>query len=145
MASHGFNAGAHYVLQNGLASADIRFALLMTNTTADTENDGIAFVDDLATLDESNGANYVRKAAASETFTKDDTNDRSELDVADVTWTALGDGDRGLAGILYYAHVTNDSDSVPLWWEEFGSEQDPGGANFSMTINAEGLLQLQWA
>lgn len=143
MASHWFNAGFHYVLQNGLSSADVRVIACMTNTTADTENDGIAFVDDLATLDEHDGANAARKALGSETFSKDDTNDRAELDAADVTWTALGDGTRSIAGLLHIIHVTNDTDSIPLYWQEFGSAQDPGGANFTVSWNAEGIYQLQ--
>ena len=43
-----------------LNADDIRVALVMTNTTVDTENDGMVNVDDFATLDECDGANYVR-------------------------------------------------------------------------------------
>jgi hypothetical protein len=124
-----------------LNADDIRVALLMSNTTADTANDGISFVSGL-TLDECDGANYVRKALASETVTKDDTNDRAEFDAVDVTWSALGNGTRAVQGLLVYKHVTNDADSIPICWVEFSVNQNPGGSDFTVTWNAEGIIQL---
>jgi len=126
-----------------LNADDIRVALLMTNTTAGTENDGIVFVADFTTLDESTGAaNYVRKALANEAVNKDDANDRAEFDADDVTWTALGNDVRQLAGALVYKHVTVDADSPVIGWIEFATPQSPGGGDFTITWNAEGILQL---
>lgn len=121
---------------------DIRVALLMTNTTADTENDAKVYVGDFTTLDECDGANYVRKALANEAVNKDDTNDRAEFDADDVTWTALGNGTRAIQGALIYKHVTNDTDSPIIAFVEFSATQNPGGSDFTVSWNAEGILQL---
>ena len=83
-------------------------ALVMTNTTADTENDGIEHVGDLTTLDESDGSGYVRKALITKVVNLDDANDRAEFDADDITWTALGNGTRALQGVLLYVDADND-------------------------------------
>lgn len=143
MASKVFNEAKRAIAAGeiDLNADDIRVALLMSNTTADTANSGIVNVDDL-TLDECDGANYVRKALASEAVNKDDANNRAEFDAADVTWTALGVGTRASQGVLVYKHVTNDSDSIPIAWVEFASNVTHDGTDFTITWNAEGILQL---
>ena len=129
-----FNSAKNAILTAYLAGADLRLALLMTNTTADTENDGIVNVDDITTLDEFDGANYTRKALASEAVATDDANDRAGLDAADVTWTALGAGTRSIAGVLVYDHNTSDADSPVGWWLEFSSAKTPDGSDFTLSI-----------
>lgn len=124
-----------------LGADDIRVALLMNTTTVDTENDGIGFVGDIGTLGETAGTNYSRKALTGEVVTKDDGNDRAEFDADDVLWTALGNGAAPLQGVLIYKHVTNDADSPVIAWIEFASEMDPGGSNFTINWDAEGVLQ----
>lgn len=126
-----------------LNAHDMRVALLMTNTTADTQNDGIVTVGDLSTLDEMDGTNYSSpgKALANEAVNKDDPNDRAEFDADDVTWTALGNGTRQIAGALLYKFVTNITSSLPVAWIEFSSSTNPGGADFTLQWNSEGILQ----
>ena len=143
MATHVFNEAKRAILAGeiDLNAHDIRIALLMTNTTADTENDGIVNVDDFTTLDEFDGANYVRKALTTEAVNKDDANDRAEFDADDVTWTALGAGTRSIAGILVFKFVTADTDNVPIAWLEFSSVKTPDGSDFTVQWNAEGILQ----
>lgn len=128
-----------------LNAHDIRVALVMTNTTADTENDSITNMDDFTTLDECDGANYVRKALATEAVNRDDGNDRAEFDADDVTWSALGNGTRALQGFLILKHVTNDADSIPIAYVDFSANQNPGGSDFSIAWNAEGIMQLAQA
>ncbi len=124
-----------------LNADDIRFALLMTNTTADTENDGIINLNDFTTLDEH--ATAGRKALANEAVNKDDANDRAEFDADDVTWTALANGARAIAGALIYKHVDGtDANDLVIAWIEFASTQNPGGSDFTIQFNAEGILQL---
>lgn len=145
MASHYFNQALyrHATGDLDLATADMRGILCMTNTTADTERDAaIEFVDDIGTLDECDGANYVRKALASEAVTIDDAEDEVEFDATDVTWTALGVGTRQWAGILWYQHVTNDADSMPVFWQEFASPVTGDGTDFTVQFDAEGLAKL---
>ena len=122
---------------------DIRIQLLMTNTTADTENDGIVNIYDFTTLDEMDGANYVVKALANEVVNKDDTNDRAEFDADDVTYTALGNGTRAIQGALLYKHVDGtDANDLVIAFIEFSSTQNPGGRDFTIQWNSEGILQL---
>lgn len=142
MASKIYNEGLRLILAGGLVGADIRALLVMTNTTVDTENDAIAFIDDFTTLDEMDGSGYVRKALASEAVAKDDANDRAEFDAEDVTWSALGNGTREILGVLIYKHVTNDTDSIPIAFIERASATNPGGDDYVYQWNAEGILQL---
>lgn len=116
-----------------LDTHDIRAALVMANTTCDTDNDGISFVAGFTTLDEQDGSGYVRKALSNETVTKDDTNDRGAFSADNVTWTALGAGTRAVAGVLIYKHVTNDADSIPIMFLEFSAT--PDGNNFVLKWN----------
>lgn len=124
-----------------LTADDLRILLVMTNTTADTEKNADV-IDDFTTLDEMNGANYVRKALASEATSEDATNNRFEFDAADVAFTSLGAGTRSVAGVLLYKHVTNDTDSIPIaYWPE-GFPYAASGNTLNINFNAQGILQL---
>jgi len=117
----------------------------MTNTTADTEADKqfISGGTGFTTLDEADGANYVRKALADEAVTADEANDRGEFDATDVTWTALGVGTRQYAGLVVFKFVTNDADSIPIYWIDSGGFPFWGnGGNVTAQWNAEGIGQV---
>lgn len=101
------------------AGHDMRIMLLMTNTTADTEKDKQTIAT-FTTLDECNGANYVRKALANQIVNQDDPNLRAEMDADDIVWTALGVGTRQNQGMVLYRFVTNDADSIPIAWIDTG-------------------------
>ena len=120
---------------------DIRVALLMTNTTGDTDEES-ANVAAIGTLDEMDGANYARKTLASQAVAIDTSNDRVEFDFEDLTWSSLGNGTRDVQGMLVLQHNTNDSDSIPIVFVEFSSNQSPGGSDFTVTMDAEGVLQI---
>ena len=123
------------------ATDDIRIALLMTNTTADTEED-VATISAFTTLDEMDGANYSRAALASEAVAADNANDRGEFDADNVTFSSLGAGTRDIAGILLYKHVTDDTDSVPMAWIDSGGFPiTANGGDLTISWNAEGILQ----
>lgn len=142
MATHWFNAGKKWVLENDMAAADLRAALLMSNTTADTENDGISFVDDITTLDECDGAGYAREALANILASVDDANDRALLDADDLDYGAVGAATRQVVGVLIYVHVTNDADSVPLLWLEYATPKTMDGSNFVAAFHADGVTEL---
>lgn len=145
MASQVYNEAKRAILAGEIDfdTDDIRVQLLMTNTTADTENDAIVDLADFTTLDEMDGANYAVKALTTEAVNKDDTNDRAEFDADDVTYTALGNGTRNVQGALIYKHVDGtDANDLVLFWVEFASSQAPGGNDFTITWDAEGILQL---
>lgn len=135
MATQVYNEGKERIMQAWLAAATSpRLALLSTNTTADTQNDALTFVSEITTLDEFDGANYVRKTLASGTVTKNDGSDRADLDFADVTWSALGAGTRSIQGILLYDHVGADSANPVIAWLEFSTVKTPDGSDFTLSI-----------
>lgn len=122
-------------------TADVRVILVMSNTTADTDQDA-TFVGDITTLDEMDGANYGRKAVGTETVTKDDANNRSELSGTIPTWSQLGAGTRQVVGAVFYVHVTNDADSYVIGYVDTGGFPfTANGGDFTITPNAEGILQ----
>jgi len=150
MASQVYNQFKKYIADGtiDLDSNNIWVALVMTNTTVDTENDGIEHIGDFTTLDECDGANYVRKALASKAVTVNDANDRAEFDAADVTWSSLGNGTRAIQGVLVYVDSDNDGASADdatndvIAYVEFTSTVNPGGGDFTIQWHANGLLLL---
>lgn len=124
-----------------LNSHDMRVALLMSNTTADTTQDATN-LDDF-TLDEYDGANYARKTLSGEVVNTDTTNDRGEFDATDISWTALGAGTRQAAGMLLYRHVdgTAANDVAVAWIDSGGFPFSGNGGDVNVTWNAEGILQ----
>lgn len=141
MATHWFNCGKQLVGKVGFDNLDVRVALLMLNTTADTDNDTITNVDDL-TLDEFDGAGYSRKTLSGDVVNRDDVNDRAEYDANDVTWEDLPAGTRSVLGVLVFHHVTNDADSVPLFFLEFSPVKTPDGSDFTAQVDPQGLAHL---
>lgn len=123
---------------------DIRIALLMTNTTADTETDGIVNLSDFTTLDEADATGYARQALASEAVNTDNTNDRAEFDAADDSFTGLGgDASRNYQGLLLYKHVdgTNAND-IAIAYIPFSSALNSTATQVDIPFDAEGILQL---
>lgn len=75
-----------------------------------------------------------RKTLASVTVTVDDTNDRVNLDAADVTWTAPTGNAIGAVMICYDPDTTGgtDADLIPLTKHDLA--WTPDGNNFTLTI-----------
>lgn len=126
-----------------LSTDDIRCALLMNTTTADTENDGITTVNGFTTLGECDSTGYSRQALASEAVNKDDANDRAEFDAVDASFTGLGgDASNDIQGALIYKHVTDDTDSIPICFVDFTADLPATATQMDVPWNAEGILQL---
>lgn len=142
MASQVFNEGKENILQKDLLTITIKALLLMTNTTAGTQNDGISATTDFTTLDEHDGANYAQQTLTSKTITKDDTNDRAKFDAADLTFANLGAGARDVAGVLL---VWDDGGTLrPISWHEYASPRVADGTNFVVEWRADtNILLLQ--
>lgn len=128
--------------QINLLTDDIRALLVMTNSTAWSENDGKVYLSDLTTLDEMNGANYARKVLTNKAITKDDGNDRAEFDADDLTFASLGAGARQVKGAVIFKHVTSGADSPLVAAIDLPSPVAADGTNFVIQWNAEGILQL---
>lgn len=124
-----------------LNSHDIRCALLMTNTNADTDVDANTLSG--LTLDECDATGYARQALTGEAVSTDDTNDRGEFDANDAVFSGMsGNASRAIQGALIYKHVTNDSDAIPIAFIDFASDVPATATQVTVTWNAEGILQL---
>ncbi len=138
---------AKTALANGdldLVAHDIRCLLVMTNTTADTDQD-LQNIADIGTLDEYDGAGYARAALASEAVNEDAANNRAEFTATSpISFGAtVAAGTRQAAGMVVYRHVTNDADAVLIAYIDTGGFPVAGGGGaFEVAINAEGLLQV---
>lgn len=136
----------HFKHQVGLAAVnfstvDWRVLLTMSNYDYATEKDD-SFLSTM-TLDECDGANYARQALASEAWTKDATNNRSELTADPVVFSALGAGTRQNESAVLYIHAGADSANIPaLDMNEGGFPFDGTGSDNTITFDAEGVIQL---
>lgn len=129
-------------LNTTVLTGDIRALLVMSNTTADTDEDA-QFIADVTTLDEYDGAAYARVALTGEAFAIDAVNDRWEFDANAFTFSSLGVGTRQCVGLVLYLHVTNDADSEMLFYfDGTGFPFDGNGADVTFTPNTE-LVHVQ--
>lgn len=121
-----------------------KIILLMTNNSLGTSGqEDAATVSAITTLDEHDGANAARKTVTSQAVAENTGSNRAEFTFDPVTWTALGNGTRQIAGYLLIKFVTNDADSIPIAYIDSGGfPVSPGGLNFTITPNANGVLQL---
>lgn len=134
-----------------LDTDDIRLIPVMTNTTADTEEDK-ATISAFTTLDEFDGgarplAFASRDALADEAVNEDTANDRAEFDATNFVFSTLAnDGSRDIQGIVVYQHKTSDADSVPLFWIDTGGFPFmANGGDLTMNWNAQGIAQFTTA
>jgi hypothetical protein len=143
MASFVYTPAKTKVLNAALnfATQDFRIILVMTNSTADTDQD-LEFVGSIGTLDEYDGATYARITLAGETVTEDPGNNRAEFSANNISWATLGAGTRQALGMILYRFVTNDADSPLVAWIDTGGFPFSGnGGAVNVTWNAEGILQ----
>lgn len=126
------------------APADFEVALVMTNTTADTDQDATHMgTDEITTLDEYDGASYVRKSLASDAVATDLANDRGEYDAANITFSTLGVGTRQAQAMVVLVAGAAATDEVPLVFIDSGGFPfDGNGGDVTVTWNAEGILQV---
>lgn len=127
-----------------LDANDIRYIYVMTNTTADTQED-VTTIGAFTTLDEFDGSGYtagVGIALTGEAVAADNTNNRGEFDANDSTVTGAGAGSRNIQGLLLLKFVTNLSSSLPIALIDTGGFPFNGnGGDITAQWNAEGILQ----
>jgi hypothetical protein len=82
-----------------------------------------------------------RKTLASVTVTVDDTNDRTDVDCTDITWTAATGNATGLLVICYDGDTTagTDANIVPLVADSFVTT--PAGGDITYQVNAAGFFR----
>jgi hypothetical protein len=122
---------------------DVRAILVMSNTTADTDQDA-ATISAIGTLDEYDGSGYSRPDLGVSTITQDDTNNRSEIDFGDFTFGAtVAAGTRQAVGMIYYVEIGADSSDWPIAYIDTGGFPFDGNGNaVTVSVNAEGLIQV---
>jgi len=120
-----------------LSSADIRVIALMSDTTADTDEDAVN-IDDITTLDEFDGVGYSELDLASITVTLVPGSDRAQVDAADGTFGAtVAAGTRYITAILYYVYIDGTAaNDIPLVFDDtsptFPLQADGGPLNISL-------------
>ena len=138
MASFLYNRGAELMAKNDLdVEADtIKARLVMSNTTCDTERDKLTLTG-FTTIDLCDGSGYsADKTLATVTITRDDVNNRIEIDADNITWSTLGVGTRDSVGILIYQDLGGgDATSVPLAYVEFPTAETHDGSDFPIQWN----------
>ena len=128
------------LLDAAVLTGDVRAALLMSNTTGDTDEDA-AFIADIGTLDEYDGASYARVALTGEAWAAVTATDRFKFSADPIVFATLGAGTRQCVGLLIFLFVTNDADSKPLMYiDGTGFPFDGNGANVTFTPHADGVM-----
>lgn len=145
MANFVYNEAKNQLLRGGIdfTSADMRVLLVMTNTTADTEDDANT-IGGFTTLDEYDGSGYSAGGSAltGETVVEDAGNNRAYFDANDLTFTALGAGTRQCQAAILYKFITNTASSLPVGFIDTGGFPFTGnGSNVTLQWNANGILQ----
>ena len=123
-------------------SDDIRVLLVMTNTTADTEDDVNTFAG-FSTLDEFDGSNYSSGGVAltGEAVNEDAGNNRAEFDANNATFSSIGAGTRQIQACIVYKWITNLNSSLPIAYIDSGGFPiSANGGDLTIQWNAEGIL-----
>ena len=123
-----------------IVADDIRCRLVMTNTTADTDEDAATW-GAFGTPDEMDGANYATQALASEAVTAVTATDRGKFDADDTTFAALGVGTRNVLAAIIVKYVDGGNADIPIFYIESGFNPPTGkpanGGDFKITWHAD--------
>lgn len=118
-------------------------------TGIDTDDE---FVGDLSGATEVSSTGYTsgyggagRKALASKALAVDQANDRAEFDCANITWSSISQAAAETwVGYSVIKEITNDAASPVICTIDTASgiPLTPNGSDITLTVNAEGLLQI---
>jgi len=89
-----------------------------------------------------------RQTPANRKWTRDDGNSRIEFDFDDVTWPSLGGGvsanNDTIGGVvLALEGPTDDTDSIPIAYDDLQDNRQTNGSDITYSPDAEGMLQLK--
>lgn len=151
MASRVFNvAKGSWRYYLGLPAANDGLVILLLKSAGLVSDDVLDDYVDIATLlagtsDEADFTGYSRKTLTSGiTITQDNTNNRVDADIADLTWTAAGGPLNNALSKLIVAYDNDisagtDSNLLPVAHFDFVTTTD--GTDLLAEINAAGLLR----
>lgn len=130
------------------AAADAIIVCLLKSSGLEADGT-IRDYDDLSTLlaaanDEADFTNYVRKTAASVTVTVDDTNNRVDVDMADITWTSAGGATNNTIAALLTTYDNDtgagtDANIVPMTKHDFSVTTD--GSDLTAQVASAGFYR----
>jgi hypothetical protein len=149
MASRIYNEALRAIVAGeiDMNAADIRARLCMTNTTADTENDGVIKLVNITTIDPADAAGYADIDMSGLAVNLDDPNDRAEFDAADLVFSGLGgDATRDYQGVLLYVYVdgTNANDKA-IAFIDFTADIPKAATQVTVPWDAQGIIQFAQA
>lgn len=143
MADRTYNEGLTELIDQDWTSASIE-VLLLDNADAPTFNaDDVTVADVLARAGntESSGTGYSRQSVPSRTVSRNDTDDRAELDHGDIVYSGADFGEVGAA--VYYRLITDDSDSPVWFYKDSGLPFQTNGTDFTLSTSSSGLVHAQ--
>lgn len=134
----------------GLPAANDALIVALLKATGLEADDTLNNYDDLAALlaaanDEADATNYARKTVtASITVTVDDTGNKVDIDMPDLTWTALGGASNNTIAkmlVCYDPDTTGGTDStvIPLTYHDCTLTTD--GTDVTVQIAAAGFAR----
>lgn len=149
MASRVYNKALQQIAagEYDLNGDDIRARLCMTNTTCDTENDGIEHLVDFTTIDIADATGYADIDMDGLAVNLDDPNDRAEFDANDLVFSGLsGDATRDYQGVLLYIYVdgTNTND-LAIAFIDFTADVPKAATQVTVPWDVQGILQFSQA
>lgn len=122
----------------------IKAALIKSSPAGSPDNKDHDFVDDVITggvSTECDFTNYARKTLANVDVAIDDANNRVEVSWDAAVWTNAGGASNNTVGaMLIYWEVTNDADSVPIAYFDFG-DVTTDGTDLTISCGSEGAIQ----
>ncbi len=134
--------GAHY---GGLPAANDAIIVIPLETTGIESDATLQDYDTVAAIlagATNEQATMGRKTAASVVVTVDDTNNRTDVDCADVTFTAVPAGNACSRILACYEPDTtaaSDSNKVPITHDDF--VVTPAGGDITWQVNASGFYR----
>lgn len=127
------------------AGTVVRVALERSTSTYVADKDH-EYMDDLTGFNECSVASYARQTLANKSIEEDDANDRSEFHADDVAFGALESGQTVKGYLLYIQTGGNDAtpaDDLLICYVDTatGLPAVLGGGDFTLRVNAQGILQ----
>lgn len=126
---------------------DIRARLVMTDTTCDTENDGIEQLVDFTAIDVADATGYSDIDMDGLAVNLDDGNNRAEFDANDLVFSGLsGNATRDYQGVLLYKRVdgTNTND-LAIAFIDFTADVPKEATQVTVPWDEQGILQFAQA
>jgi len=132
--------------RNSVAEIDldndtIKARLLMTNTTCDTENDGISVLSDFSNIDACDATGYSDVTLTGVSVVKDDSSDRAILQSNAIVFDNLGgDASRDYQGILLYKYIGADNQNKPIAYIGFTESVPKTKTKITVNCSSDGWV-----